>query len=229
MNELKIFEKAEFGSVRVVMKDGEPWFVASDVAKALGYEKNCFENHISELFVEFKETLGLDLSTYDPTDLNAFMSQNSLLYISNFGLELLFEYLYDRDYQHLKLIVDKIDIGYVYIIDDIDNNKRKIGKTKHHNIRISSVCSSAGVKNKKVFISERVINYSILEKFLKEKFIDKNIHGEWFKSSFDEIVTVLKQKEVRISPVLEKLKIVFTDNSSAAFLEYAQHFLGWKK
>lgn len=229
MNELKIFEKVEFGSVRVVMKDGEPWFVASDVAKELGYEKNCFENHISELFVEFKETLGLDLSTYDPTDLNAFMSQNSLLYISNFGLELLFEYLYDRDYQHLKLIVDKIDIGYVYIIDDIDNNKRKIGKTKHPNIRISSVCSSAGVKNKKVFISERVINYFILEKFLKEKFIDKNIHGEWFKSSFDEIVTVLKQKEVRISPVLEKLKIVFTDNSSAAFLEYAQHFLGWKK
>lgn len=35
--ELKIFEKSEFGSVRVVMKDGEPWFVASDVAMALGY------------------------------------------------------------------------------------------------------------------------------------------------------------------------------------------------
>lgn len=35
--ELKIFEKAEFGSVRVVMKGGEPWFVASDVAMALGY------------------------------------------------------------------------------------------------------------------------------------------------------------------------------------------------
>lgn len=37
MNELKIFEKSEFGSVRVIMKDGEPWFVASDVAMALGY------------------------------------------------------------------------------------------------------------------------------------------------------------------------------------------------
>lgn len=36
--ELKIFEKTQFGSVRVIMKDGEPWFVASDVAKALGYE-----------------------------------------------------------------------------------------------------------------------------------------------------------------------------------------------
>lgn len=33
-NQLKIFEKAEFGSVRVVMKDGEPWFGASDVARA---------------------------------------------------------------------------------------------------------------------------------------------------------------------------------------------------
>lgn len=48
MNELKIFEKAEFGAVRVVERDGEPWFVASDVARALGYEKNCFENHISD-------------------------------------------------------------------------------------------------------------------------------------------------------------------------------------
>jgi anti-repressor protein len=38
MNELKIFEKAEFGSVRVVMKDGEPWFVAKDVCKVLELE-----------------------------------------------------------------------------------------------------------------------------------------------------------------------------------------------
>lgn len=35
MNELKIFENAEFGSVRVVMRDGEPWFVARDVFECL--------------------------------------------------------------------------------------------------------------------------------------------------------------------------------------------------
>ena len=39
MNELKVFVKEEFGSVRVVMRGGEPWFIASDVAKALGYER----------------------------------------------------------------------------------------------------------------------------------------------------------------------------------------------
>ena len=35
--ELSIFSNPEFGSVRVVMQNGEPWFVALDVAKALGY------------------------------------------------------------------------------------------------------------------------------------------------------------------------------------------------
>ena len=37
MNELQIFNNPEFGSVRAITKDNEPWFVASDVAKALGY------------------------------------------------------------------------------------------------------------------------------------------------------------------------------------------------
>ena len=32
---LKIFEKPEFGSVRVVEKDGDPWFVAKDVCDCL--------------------------------------------------------------------------------------------------------------------------------------------------------------------------------------------------
>lgn len=37
MNELKIFENETFGAVRVVEIDGEPWFVAKDVLRALGY------------------------------------------------------------------------------------------------------------------------------------------------------------------------------------------------
>ena len=36
-NELKIFENAEFGSIRTVEKNGEPWFVGKDVAEVLGY------------------------------------------------------------------------------------------------------------------------------------------------------------------------------------------------
>lgn len=35
MGELKIFENPKFGKVRVVERDGEPWFVAADVCRAL--------------------------------------------------------------------------------------------------------------------------------------------------------------------------------------------------
>lgn len=37
MNNIKIFENKEFGEIRTVMIDGEPWFVGKDVAGALGY------------------------------------------------------------------------------------------------------------------------------------------------------------------------------------------------
>lgn len=33
-----IFDRPEFGSVRIVEKDGQPWFVARDVCKILGLE-----------------------------------------------------------------------------------------------------------------------------------------------------------------------------------------------
>lgn len=37
MNEVQIFNNKEFGSVRIVEIDGDPWFVGNDVARALGY------------------------------------------------------------------------------------------------------------------------------------------------------------------------------------------------
>ncbi len=35
MNELKIFENEQFGTIQVIEKDGEPWFVAAGVCRAL--------------------------------------------------------------------------------------------------------------------------------------------------------------------------------------------------
>ena len=39
MNELKIFENAEFGQVRTTEVNGQPYFVGNDVAEALGYSR----------------------------------------------------------------------------------------------------------------------------------------------------------------------------------------------
>lgn len=50
MNELQIFENPDFGKVRAVEIDGEPWFVGKDVAEALGYVKpeNAIANHVDD-------------------------------------------------------------------------------------------------------------------------------------------------------------------------------------
>lgn len=37
MNDLQIFENSEFGRIRTVIKDNEPWFVAKDISDKLGY------------------------------------------------------------------------------------------------------------------------------------------------------------------------------------------------
>lgn len=38
MQEMQIFENAEFGKIRTVMINNEPWFVGNDCAKALGFK-----------------------------------------------------------------------------------------------------------------------------------------------------------------------------------------------
>ena len=50
MNELQIFSNPEFGSVRCIEKDGEEWFVGTDVAKALGYAKphGALDKHVDK-------------------------------------------------------------------------------------------------------------------------------------------------------------------------------------
>lgn len=51
MNEMTIFQNPEFGQVRTITRDGEPWFVGKDVASALGYGQgkslnNAIANHV---------------------------------------------------------------------------------------------------------------------------------------------------------------------------------------
>lgn len=48
MNEVQLFKNQEFGSVRTLVINSEPWFVGKDVAEALGYSKarNAIATHI---------------------------------------------------------------------------------------------------------------------------------------------------------------------------------------
>lgn len=50
MNELQIFNNPEFGDIRTVTIDNEPWFVGKDVAIALGYSnpRKALGDHVDE-------------------------------------------------------------------------------------------------------------------------------------------------------------------------------------
>ena len=49
-NQIQIFSSKEFGSVRTMIIDGEPWFVGKDVAMILGYAKprNAVATHVDD-------------------------------------------------------------------------------------------------------------------------------------------------------------------------------------
>lgn len=50
MDRIKTFKNKEFGTVRTIVKDGEPWFVGKDVAEILGYTKarNAIARHVDD-------------------------------------------------------------------------------------------------------------------------------------------------------------------------------------
>lgn len=76
MNEMTIFQNPEFGQVRTITRNGEPWFVAVDVCRALG-----FKNH--------KDAVA---SHVDREDKYLFLrSENATLEIPNRGLNIINE------------------------------------------------------------------------------------------------------------------------------------------
>lgn len=101
MNELQVFKNQEFGSVRTLVIDNEPWFIGKDVAEALGYGAenkkskaltNAIKDHVGEddkrlmSYEEFKGYQNGDLkniSHYGVTIIN-----ESGLYALIFGSKL---------------------------------------------------------------------------------------------------------------------------------------------
>ena len=57
-NQMQVFNNATFGNIRAVQRDGEPWFVATDICKALGISNN--RDAISRLDADEKGVASTD-------------------------------------------------------------------------------------------------------------------------------------------------------------------------
>lgn len=60
MNNLQIFNSPDFGQIRTIQKNGEPWFVGKDVAEVLGYSntKDAIAKHVDD-----EDKLGAQIAT----------------------------------------------------------------------------------------------------------------------------------------------------------------------
>lgn len=49
-NKIQVFQNEAFGQMRVIVKDGEPWFVGKDVAEKLGYSnsRKALADHVKD-------------------------------------------------------------------------------------------------------------------------------------------------------------------------------------
>ena len=82
--EIKISKNPQFGEIRTIEKDGEPWFVGRDVAEALGYAKaqNAIAVHVDD---EDKGTAPIQGTAYET---RATIINESGLYALIFGSKL---------------------------------------------------------------------------------------------------------------------------------------------
>ena len=83
MTDLQIFKNPEFGEIRTIEKDGEPWFVGKDVAEILGYANasKAVSTHVDD---EDKTFIMLDIA--DSQNGNVLAGQSKTTIINESGL-----------------------------------------------------------------------------------------------------------------------------------------------
>lgn len=83
VNDVLVFSNSEFGNIRTVTVNGEPWFVGKDIAEALGYSNasKAVMNHVDD---EDKQFLMCDIA--DSQNGNVLTGQSKTAIINESGL-----------------------------------------------------------------------------------------------------------------------------------------------
>ena len=118
MNELKIFENEQFGTIRTVEIDNTPYFVGKDVAEALGYAKP--ENAISAHVDEDDKTTTLIQGTGSNYKSKAVIINESGVYALVFGIKR----PKAKEYKHgvTSEVLPAIKKHGVYAVDEVLEN-----------------------------------------------------------------------------------------------------------
>ena len=241
-NPVQTFVHERFGKIRVVMIDGEPYFVGKDVATALGYKKpeNAIAMHVD---AEDKTTTLIQGtgSNYksktvviNESGMYALILSSKLEKAREFKHWVTFEVLpsirktgsYSLFAPAAEPVADKtasaairpeaIYLVYVLLLSD---GKVKIGITKRFCARISEVRRETGLPIADIYFTPLMSfdDARKVEKCCKEIFSTQRITGEIFSVDFERACAAVERfvKLVSVKPIESKLNIA-TVNLSAA-------------
>ena len=230
-NPVQTFVHERFGKIRVVMIDGEPYFVGKDVATALGYKKP--ENAIAMHVDDEDKTTTLIQGTGSNYKSKTVVINESGMYalILSSKLEKAREFKHWVTFEVLPSIrktgsyslFDKpaaektasaairpeaIYLVYVLLLSD---GKVKIGITKRFCARISEVRRETGLPIADIYFTPLMSfdDARKVEKCCKEIFSTQRITGEIFSVDFERACAAVERfvKLVSVKPIESKLNI----------------------
>lgn len=205
MNEITVFNNEEFGDVREITINDEPWFIGKDVAKALGYSntKDAILTHVDEddkRVIQRSEITTLDVPNRGMTIIN-----ESGMYALIFGSKLDLAKKFKRWVTHDVLpsirktgIYSVPTVNATMMMEKIENLEKIINDlTKsltapRENVQVSQIAYM--LQNKGVDVGRNRLIKTLRDKGYLTK--NKNRINVTSKRSLDEGLMELKEKDV---------------------------------
>lgn len=205
MNEITVFNNEEFGDVREITINDEPWFIGKDVAKALGYSntKDAILTHVDEddkRVIQRSEITTLDVPNRGMTIIN-----ESGMYALIFGSKLDLAKKFKRWVTHDVLpsirktgIYSVPTVNATMMMEKIENLEKIINDlTKsltapRENVQVSQIAYM--LQNKGVDVGRNRLIKTLRDKGYLTK--NKNRINVVSKRSLDEGLMELKEKDV---------------------------------
>ena len=199
MNEMKIFENPEFGKIRTVEADGEPWFVGKDVAEVLGYSdtKSALADHVDEedkRIVQRGQIATLEIPNRGLTIINesglySLVLSSKLPTAKKFKRWITSEvlpairktgsYSMPKDYPSaLRALADSVE---KVLILEVENEKQKQAIAEFQPIRqyVDTILESEGTLATSQIAADYGISARQLNKILHDEGIQHNVNGQW--------------------------------------------------
>lgn len=212
MNELKIFQSAEFGNVRTVSINGEPYFVGRDVAKILGYANpnDALAKRVDEedkVITKCNTIRGVqNIVIINESGLYSLILSSKLPSAKRFKRWVTSEILpsirkdaFVSAFAGFKDMIRpdctaKDTTGWKSVYVMLFNDKSvKIGISQNVRARANTLQSSSGKQVEDYLYSPMCSNPEEVEKLLHSEFRDKKIKGEWFAVDFGEAKSCLME------------------------------------